>query len=231
MPKKYGADLTIILPMAGIGRRMRSQGAKPLIELFGKATVLNYQITLLRKIFPRSEIIIVVGFQAERIIKLLDPADKIKVVENELYETTGILRSIDLALKASSHTNVLIIYGDLIFNEPTLANINNGCSAVIVDNKGQFNKEEVGLTIVNGEATYFAYGLDTKWAQIAFLTGKPLRDFKDILTDRAKRKLQPFEIFNMIIEKGTKFKVIEPKGMKIVEIDCQTDIERARKVI
>lgn len=226
--KKLGADLTIIIPAAGVGRRMKSHGAKPLIEISSTETVINRQINIFKKQYPKSEIIVVVGFQADKIIKHLPLG--IKIIENELYEETNVVRSIGMALRIASNPNILIVYGDLVFNIATLNNLTSNNSAVIIDSHGQIDSEEVGLTIIDENVTYFSYNLDIKWGQIAFITGYELDLFKTIVCNKEKRKLHTFEIFNTIIEAGGRFKAIEPKYMKIKEIDSFKDIELARKI-
>jgi choline kinase len=113
VPKKD--NLSIIIPAAGVGKRMRSYGPKSLIPLNHEETVISRQINLLKKLFlHHSEIIVVVGFESEKIIRNLPKW--VKVIENENYATTNVARSIGMALRIASNNNVLIVYGDLVFN-------------------------------------------------------------------------------------------------------------------
>lgn len=228
--KKFGADLTIIIPAAGVGRRMKSHGPKPLTQISQEDTILSKQLKLLTKEFPRAEFIVVVGFQAEKIIKHLTSTPFIKIVENELHEETSVVRSIGMALRIASNPHVLIVYSDLLFNSDTLTHLTTGPSTLIVDSHGQFTQEEVGVHIISGFATSFAYGLKTKWGQIIFLTDKELQIFRSIACNREKRKLNTFEVLNRVVDAGGQLKTLEPPNMKIIEIDSTKDIENARKI-
>ena len=87
--------------------------------------------------------------------------------------------------------------------------------------------KEIGVTIQNNKATILAYGLPTKWCQIAFITGKELRILKNILSKLrgSQKKLLSFEIINNMIAMGANFECYEPKDMSIVEIDCIKDLK------
>src|SRR4051794_28159322 len=132
-------NLSIILPAAGIGRRIRSYGSKSLIDMGQGETLIRKQLRTLREVFPRVEIIVVVGFQAEQVIKEIPSG--IKIVENERYEESGLTRSINLGLRTASHSNVLLIHGDLLFNGSTVYSLTNGSSLMIVDTKKRFHDE------------------------------------------------------------------------------------------
>lgn len=228
--KKFGADLTVIIPAAGIGKRMKSHGAKPLIELAPSESVLTRQLRIIKQVYPKAEIIVVVGFQADRLIKHLCIFSKVKVVENELYEESSVVRSIGMGLRVATHPNVLIIYGDLVFSTCTLNNLLINKSAIVVDCQNQMNSEEVGVNIVDNYVARFAYGLPNKWAHILFLNGKELELFKLMACDKTKKKLNTFEILNYVIDRGGKIMVLESKTMKVIEIDSFKDIVAAQLI-
>jgi choline kinase len=207
---------------------MKSYGPKPLIELSGRETVIGRQLRILRGSFPRAEIIVVVGYEAERVIKSL-PCN-IKIVENELHDQTNILRSIGMGLRVASHPNVLLVYGDLVFNTPAVQWACANGSSLLVDSKGQIGEDEVGANVVGGQVTNLSYGLPIKWAQIAFFSGRELAVFRRIAGDPDRRRHFGFEAINSVIDGGGRFRAIEPRGMRVAEIDSSKDIEFARKV-
>ena len=61
-----GEDLSVVIPAAGIGRRMKSHGPKSLIHI-KDSSIIERQIKLVHKYYPESEIIVVVGFGANLI--------------------------------------------------------------------------------------------------------------------------------------------------------------------
>lgn len=221
-------DISIIIPAAGMGRRMNSYGPKSLIELPGGQNVISRQLGLIREAYPKAEIIVVLGFGCDRILRYLPP--DVKVVENEKYADTNVARSIAMGLRVASHKHVLIIYGDLVFNAETIAGLVGVKSAGVIDRSGQLSVDEVGVMVCDGKITNFEYELPDKWAQILFLTGLELELFRKFSSSRERRKWFGYEILNRIIDHGGSFKAVEPKEMRIAEIDFSRDIEHARKV-
>lgn len=214
--------LTVIIPVAGMGYRMKSYGPKCLLKANQQQTILQKTIKNIESEYPFSDIIVVAGFEADKIINALP--HKIRVVENQNYEDTNIVESIRLGINASKHENALIIYGDLIFNVYSIRKVTREGTCVVVDSKSRFKEEEVGVTIAQGHATVFAYGLEDKWCQIAFFQKQDFLELKKLCSDKKKNKLYPFEIFNIMITNGCKIKAIEPKGMLIKEIDSLKDL-------
>lgn len=218
-------DITIIIPAAGLGRRMRSYGPKALIEVSAKQTVIARQLAVLKSCFPQADVVVVVGFEAERVVRTL-PAG-IRVVENEHYDVTNVARSLQLGLRSSNCQRALIVYGDLVFNKETFDGLPLEKSSILIDSQGQLRDFEVGCNVVDGVVTHFSYGLDTKWGQIAMLTGNELGLFRKYTSSPDKRKHFGYEILNEMLEHDAEFLAFDPPGMKIVEIDTSKDIEPA----
>jgi choline kinase len=210
---------------------MKSYGPKPLIELSGYETVLGRQLRVLRTAFPKADIVVVVGYEADRVIRTLPLGMRLKVVENERHDETNVLRSIGMGLRVVNTTNVLVVYGDLVFNSDAVAWASSNGSSLLVDTKGQIGEEEVGATVVDGRVTNMSYGLDTKWSQIMYLTGRELDLFKRMAWNNDKRVWFGYEALNMVIDNGGHLRAIEPRGVRVAEIDSSKDIERARSII
>lgn len=223
----HNKELTTIILAAGKSKKIKSYIPKSLIKLDSKHTVISRQIKIIRKEYPFSEIIVVVGYEADLIMKHLD--SEVKFIENENYETTNMVRSIAMALRITSFNNILIIYGDLVFN-PNVIRIVGNISVGVVDNNSFMGENEVGVIVHNGKITHFAYDLTTKWAQIIYLTGYELELFRKTVWNHNHYRWFSFEAINKVIEAGGNIRAVEPKGMNIVEIDTLKDIERARLI-
>lgn len=218
--------MLIIIPSAGIGKRMRSHGPKATIELLEGETVLDRQISILRKVFPKSKIVIVIGFQKEKFNKI----ENVHYLENESYENTNVSYSINLALQKYSCSSALIVYGDLVFTKEIFLNMPSSKSWICIDNQQNHRSNEVGINIVQNKAVHFSYGLQNKWGQIAFLKGFELELFKDIASKNNSRRKFCFELFNEIIDMNGEFECYTDKKWKMVEIDTIKDIVRAKKL-
>jgi NDP-sugar pyrophosphorylase family protein len=204
---------------------MKSHGAKSLLPITVTKNLIEYQIDILNKTFNRPEIIVVVGFEADKVAKYLYQSGnrKIKIVENENFETTNIIRSIEMGMRISSYDKSLIINGNLLFNSSAFEGLITKKSGVLIDTKKRFKHEEVGVNIDKDHVVWFSYGLPTKWAQISYLIGKELNLFRDLITLPHKKKEATFEILNKVLDHGGMLRALEPENMKVKEINIFKD--------
>jgi choline kinase len=215
-------EISVVIPVAGMGHRMKSYGPKCLLPANQKESILEKTIRNIRNEYPNSDIIVVAGFESEKIIRKMPHF--VRVVENQNYQETNVVESIRIGINASATDNILLVYGDLVFNVYSIRDIANERSCVVVDSKSRFKDDEIGVTIVDGEVTMFAYGLENKWSQIAYFEGMAYKMLKTLCSDKKKNKLYPFELFNHMINNGIKVKAVEPKRMTIREIDSLKDL-------
>tara|TARA_R100000008_G_C3578901_1_gene167096 strand:- start:81 stop:806 length:726 start_codon:yes stop_codon:yes gene_type:complete len=221
--QKNMSDIAIAILSAGTGSRIRSHEPRSLIKI-GNKTLIEHQVYAVRQCFDSPEIVTVVGCKANKVIKRV--RGSVRIVENQLHDITNASESMRLAFNSSIKNNFLFMHGDLYFNHQTLSTLDYSKSFVVVDNKGMINEKEVGLTVSGGSATIFSYGLPTKWAQIAYVTGKEFKILKNIFNrfDDTHKKMLSFEILNKMISMGATFKCYEPKDMSILEIDRIKDL-------
>ena len=221
--------INIIIPAAGMGRRMKSYGPKPLIKI-GNSTVIKNQINLLHTYIPNSTIVLICGFKATTLMN--ETPNHILKIENENYEQTNVVRSIGMGLRAIGNcSKLMVVYGDLVFNSETLKGIFFKESSVIVANQ-EMGNEEVGCVInKQQQLTNLMYDLPNKWGQIAVFVNKELELLKQLCWDKKNNNKFGFEIINQIIEKGGRFKCIQNKNIKIVDIDSSKDIQKAQQIL
>lgn len=221
--KKY----SIVIPAAGMGTRMITYGAKPLIKLNGRETIISRQLAIIDKVFSNYEVILVAGFQAEKVMN--HTPNHIIKVENTEYEKTNVARSIGMGLRAATTDNVVVIYGDLVFNVAALKAPFDLDSLLLLCNS--MKKEEVGCILSDGKVQQLFYGIDEKWAQIMYLTGKELQQFKQLVWNHDNDMRFGFEILNHIIDRGGSFKAYKPKNAQAIDVDASKDIERAKTIL
>lgn len=219
-------NMLIIIPSAGIGKRMRSHGPKATIKLNEKETVISRQVNILKKIFPKSKIVVVVGFQKEK----FENINNVYLVDNNDYENTNVSFSINLALQKFNCNSALIIYGDLVFTKEIFLNMPTNKSWICLDNQQNQRSNEVGINIVDNKAVYFSYGLQNKWSQIVFLKDFELKLFKIVASKNTSKRKFCFELLNEIIDMNGEFECYTNKKWKMVEIDTIKDISRAKKL-
>lgn len=215
---------SIVIPASGIGSRMRSYGAKSLLKCDNNKTLLDNQLERIHSVFPNAEVILVYGFDGARVEKYYRKSN-VKLVYNENYENNNVLSSIGLGLEACKSKRVLIIYGDLIFNESAIRVPFDKDSMIIADSKnGLMDTDEVGLTYNNHWLEHMMYNLPTKWAQIAYFCGLELDLLKSISTNKEYEMYFGFEGINKIMDAGGKFLVHSPPKIKAIDVDCSKDL-------
>lgn len=220
------SELTVVIPAAGIGRRMKDKNPKALSMIHG-TSLIERQINAVWTQFPQSEIFVVIGYQADKIRDSLHEYP-IRFIYNPIYENSNVAFSMGLALQASTSHQALLIYGDLFFNKEAISHISDGKSKILVDTARTFNQDEVGfVTDETNRVTNFSYGLNRKWAQIAYLTGAELDLFKAICYNEDTVRWFGYEALNETIEKGGKLETQEVSSSYVVDIDTQQDLQKA----
>lgn len=216
----------IIIPSAGIGRRMKSYGCKSLLTIKNEK-LIDIQIKNIKKTIDKYEIILITGFDSDRLMNQ-SPPDIIKI-ENEKYYENNVSRSISMGLRATKENDhVLIIFGDILFNESAIKHINFSESCIIMSNNMSDN--EVGCNINDKKyLEYMMFDLPNKWGHIIYLTSKELSLFKKIIWGKQTDKKFCFEIINEVINQGGKFKCIQDKNIKVIDIDTSKDLQKAQE--
>jgi choline kinase len=204
-----------------MGRRMKIYGPKSLVPVNDEQTILSRQLELIDSCFKRYEIILVGGFQHEKLESKI--TSKVKFIVNKEYERTNVLHSIGLGLNKVTTDKVLIIYGDLVFNRECLFLPFNKESAIVVADS--MKQEEVGCIANDDILENIFYKLASKWAQIGFFTGQELELLKEIAKNPVNNMWFGFEAINKIISRGGQFKVFSPDNARAVDIDSSYDLK------
>ena len=166
----------------------------------------------------------VCGCEMQKVIKKYD--GKIRFVENQIHYDSNSGESMKIGIINSKTENVLIVHGDLIFNESIFENKNYSKSFLLFDSKNSLEEKEVGIYHSNNIVKNLSYDSSDKWTQIAFLNKNELNIFKKIFykNDVDFRYLLSFEVLNKIIDNGGEFDCYDIKNSFIKEIDSLKDI-------
>ncbi len=211
---------TIIIPAAGLGKRMKTYGPKSLININETETILSRQIDSINDVFRKSEILVVGGYEYH---KLSSDCKNVKFLYNDQFETTNVLYSISTGLNKAKTDKVLVIYGDLVFNSACI-NLPFYKESAIVVSEGM-KDEEVGCIYHNDYLENMFHKLPKKWAQITYFTGQELKFLKQICKEPQVKYWFGFEAINNILNRGGSFKVYSPEGAYAVDIDSSHDLK------
>ena len=113
---------------SGLGHRMgeiTKKQPKCMTKINGNETILGRQLALLAD-FGVSEIVITTGYYDSVLTEYcasLDLPQKITFVKNELYDRTNYIYSIYCALKELENDDILLMHGDLVFENRVLERV------------------------------------------------------------------------------------------------------------
>lgn len=187
-------------------------------------TLLDRQVAAVRSRFELSQVILVAGFEFDRM--RLGCPDGVMIVENERYETTGSARSISLGLDHVLTNSVLVVYGDTFLNEELIRDFPLDRSWVIAGG----GPGGVGMTADSGLVQRLDYGLPVPWSGVAFLSSRERVLFANVTSARRYDRLCGFEAVNEVIDSGGVFHAVRPADGEAVEVDCPKDLSRARQL-
>jgi CTP:phosphocholine cytidylyltransferase-like protein len=212
--------LSIIITGSAKPHRMSSFGPKPLFTVNNMA-LIDYILPILSNAFPKAEIVLTVGYEADKLIKKF--SGLINIVENQLFETTNLVEEIRLAINTTVNKKILILDSDILFDKNLFNKVKFDQSFILVDEE-QLSEDEVGVIISENNVTNFSFGLQTKWCGISYLAEKESNILRNIVNDRKNSTLYLFEAFNTLINRGGKFHPITVENSKINKINSAKEL-------
>ena len=232
--------MKVIIPVAGIGKRLRPHTysvPKALLHVAGKP-MLAHILDIVRKLKP-SEVILIVGFLGEQIVDYVRSTYRFKCTFIEQRELKGLGYAVNMASPQMDEDEpVLIILGDTIFDADLLPVIKGGQDALgvkrvadprrfgIVEMKGRFVKR---LIEKPAKATSQLAVVGVYYIRSTGLLKESLREIisNDIVT---KDEYQLTDALQLMIDRGVKFRTFNIKGW----YDCgkpETLLETNRRLL
>jgi choline kinase len=224
--------LQAVILAAGMGTRLGRSLPKPLTVLGDGRSILHQQLDHLRAVLGAgTEITLVVGYQAETIMKAASGA---RFVHNPAFATTNTSKSLWYALTASQPGGVLWLNGDVVFDPAILQHalpaLRDDQSFVCVDT-ATVGEEEVKYTLDadgyikhlsksvvggRGEAIGINYvSASDKQTLIEHLEACDDQDYFERAMETA------------IAGTGLRFRALEISIYAAVEVDFEEDLVRA----
>lgn len=210
--------IAVILLSAGTGDRISKKGTRSLYKI-GDCRLIDHQVDTIKGKFPEADIITVLGFQADKVIR--NRHSFCRVVENQRFQDTASGESLRLAVNNTCKNKIIVMHGDLYFDHTVFDCIDFNYSGVVT---AKMDTKEVGLVSDTGVVTSFAYGLPIKWGQIAYFCGNELKILSELLNSSNCSKLWTHEILNKIVDNKGILQCYHTES-QILEIDNPRDIE------
>jgi len=241
--------INAIIAAAGQHSRMPSittETPRAMLKIKGKS-LLERQIGVLKR-FNIDDITVVRGYKKERFI-----VPGVDYIDNDEYETTGILHSFFLASKKMLGKTILL-YGDILFEGDIIERLISKIAdfAVVVDrswrdhyhNRVQHTISEAELVEVEGESITrmgrgipydSAYGEFIGMAALSSRGAEKVKSLQEELKDTVSNKTPDFndlskasltDLFNALIVKGENITLVDVYGGWF-EIDTFEDYRRS----
>lgn len=187
-----------------IFKGIKSKGWVGSLPVNSQSSLIDHQLKVIEKQFPRCKIFYVYGFDSKKVENYLHKIHKdVTFVNNEEYNKYGqiysIYKVIDLIEK-----ECLFLNGDLVLQPSMFKNFNKRYSQIFVNNK---SSSELGASIdEKNNVQHISYGLDNLVTNMFFINEKSINNFKKNVENWNYRNYFCFEIINKMIEQGNNFK-------------------------
>jgi choline kinase len=226
--------VTIALIMSKPGQKMKSYGPVQLLNL-NQHILLDIQIEAIKAVHKNFEILICCGFEASKIIKYVKNKYKnlnIRIVENQLFETTNCCETLRLCLNnISANSSLLVCSGDLLLY-PELIKIQQDSPYIVVEKENRkISGLEIGsITDDTGVVTNISFGLPNVWSEIFYLHSKDsIEHLRKIVSSNGFSNKLIFEALNEFGNSRFKFTQVINK-YSTVKIDNMKTYHKVKEV-
>ena len=199
--------MNIIFLCYEITKGMKSFGPKALIPMGSKRNstpLIIKQIKEIQKIYQHTNhnIHIVLGFEHERVSKILKDYKKINTIIYDKYNETNTAGAIVDILGYIGKEDCLFIENGIISKYKPKQSIYSCLPMIKADDKESF---PVGITHCENKAEYLFYDLEPKWPEVAMLHKSDFDHIMKVSANQAVSQMFFFEYLNLLIESGINF--------------------------
>lgn len=230
------SDFQVVILAAGLGTRLGRPLPKTLTELDSGGTILSRQLSSLKNAFGDDvKILIVVGFKMDLI---LEAAPEATFVYNERYDRTNTSKSLLKALRHSYPDHgVLWMNADVVFDPTVLdrlkPNVEKDQSSIIVDTSTVADEEvkytlddagyinQISKKVVDGLGEALGINYVSSTDKTAFITGLDAVDDQEYFEGGIEHAIK---------NSGAQFTAVDVSDLSAVEVDDQTDLDKANSV-
>lgn len=187
-------------------RKSNKRGYKniPLTIIEDNKTLLDKQIETINLVYNNSEIIVISGFEHDKVVKHLDRKKhkNVRIIENHDYKSSNIVDGWRLGLNAALEDDTYIIHGDRIFDVSYIQCKYKDTHTFVHD----YNKKNYDFGLIFNEDTFInmSYGLPDVWSEIFFISKKDFNLFRDTINQSRNKRIYSIDgLINVVARKTT----------------------------
>lgn len=233
--------MTYIILSAGKGVKLQPltlNHPKSLYKLDDQTTILQRLVRKIRKYDVEAEIVVVVGYMYNQILKELED-DNVKFVHNPFYSVTSSMGSLWFAKDFLQRENVTIINGDIVASDQLIKDVvsqHTDYPCVLLDSTHKdANKHNVQVQgdlvcVMSKNLTEF----EGNYASITKMDAVSSRFLLEQLNQMVNEEMYNlfFEdaLVQMIFQKNFELYYKDIKDYEWTEVDCVDDLLKARQI-
>ena len=229
-----------VILAAGRGQRLKNfsnDKPKAFINLYKSKKIIDYQISVLRKIKVK-KIIIVVGYKKNFFYRKFKKDKDISFLYNRNWKTTNVLKSFSLALNILNDDFIFVHADSIVEINLYKSFLGSKFSILPFKKKKKYPTEDMKLYIRNKKVFLTKKNITNLYPKGEFLG---IAFFKKNLIYELKKKVKILKdskdfskmFFEDLINKVSNkyhFKKLNIKKLKFVEIDFKDDLDQARLI-
>ena len=233
--------MTCIILNSGMGTRLgdlTKNNPKSLVHLDENTTIFSRAISILSQ-FDIDEFIITTGYLSDVLKEYVEKNFlnlNFTFVHNPVYDKTNYIKSLDLV--PDFEEDVVLLHGDLVFNQKTVESIfNSNKSCVVVDSMVNLPKDDFKAKVVKGHVKYI--GVD--YFECDAIACQPFYYLKNADWKCWKNKIKEFcdngntnvyaeNALNIIINELI-INALDIKGQLCMEVDTRYDLDKVKEFL
>lgn len=211
-----GDKVTFILLCAQKSNR-RGYNNVALSDVHNQKKVIDLQIECINKAHPNNEIILISGFEHEKVVQYVhkNKYQNVRIAENKNYEKTSALDGWKIGLNLSIPGNTYIIHGDRIFSSSMISDENHEQGTHTYTHNIDKTNYDLGLLIENNKLINISYGLPNVWSEIFFIHADDFQITRKLINETRRRKIYSIDSFINLISRQFQIKVIEKHSNEV----------------
>jgi choline kinase len=194
---------------------MKAFGNVAMIPINSKERVIDRHISQITKQISNPEIILSIGYDSHRVQSYVQKKYKninIRCVENTQHEESSVCESLRLAINNTYNNRILIISGNMIYDDSIFDNIIENEAVTAISEKEINSTLDIGANIDcdTENISHISYGLiNNKWSELIYLSkDSQINEIKRFLCQKEFKNKILYELINTMIKKRVKIKYI-----------------------